>query len=241
MLSTAATLPLFGQSAPSSPPALGAERVPRTVPALLAQMRAWAEAGRLRRLDHALAEFVAGLEPGPSTALVMAAALLAHLEGRGHTCLPLSLLQAPPLAYWQGRKGAAAGTGEVDLSVDDRALQAWWAEMPTDLPGWRAALAACTATVRVAGSATDAGQPLVLWADPYQPPGTWRLYLRRYWDHERRVVQALQTRCQSPLAVKAQAATAGLEALFPRAAAPSKAATPGAATEPAPDWQRLAT
>ena len=55
-------------------------------------LRQWSEAGWLRRLDSALAAFVAELDPQAQPALLVTTALLAHMEGRGHTCLPLAPL-----------------------------------------------------------------------------------------------------------------------------------------------------
>ena len=78
-------------------------------------LQQWVDAGWLRHLDRALARWVAELDPQARPELLMATALLAHLEGRGHTCLPLAhLLQAPiePLAWpvraVQGERGVLA-------------------------------------------------------------------------------------------------------------------------------------
>src|SRR3989475_5866470 len=56
----------------------------------------WADAGLLRRLDAALASFVAGQDAQAGPALLVAAALLAQMEGRGHSCLPLAPLAGNP-------------------------------------------------------------------------------------------------------------------------------------------------
>ena len=58
----------------------------------LTTLRQWSDAGWLRRLDSALAAFVLELDPQAPPALLVATALLAHMEGRGHTCLPLAPL-----------------------------------------------------------------------------------------------------------------------------------------------------
>ncbi len=62
--------------------------------ALLATLDAWTDAGLLRQLDSAFARFVAGLDPAARPALLVAAAVLARMEGRGHSCLPLAPLAA---------------------------------------------------------------------------------------------------------------------------------------------------
>ena len=61
-------------------------------------LRQWSEAGWLRRLDSALAAFVAELDPEAAPVLPVATALLAHMEGRGHTCLSVAELCQPPVA-----------------------------------------------------------------------------------------------------------------------------------------------
>src|SRR5256885_1515877 len=70
--------------------------VPPDTNELLALLRRWADAGLLRRLDAALASFVAGQDAQAGPALLVAAALLAQMEGRGHSCLPLAPLAGNP-------------------------------------------------------------------------------------------------------------------------------------------------
>ena len=48
-------------------------------------LRAWSEAGWLRRLDSALAAFMAELDPHAAPVVLVATALLAQMEGRGHS------------------------------------------------------------------------------------------------------------------------------------------------------------
>ena len=61
----------------------------------LTTLRQWSDAGWLRRLDSALAAFVLELDPQAPPALLVATALLAHMEGRGHTCLSLESFVPP--------------------------------------------------------------------------------------------------------------------------------------------------
>ena len=68
--------------------------------AVLSGLRALADAGLLRQLDWALAQFIAEHDPEAAPELLVATALLAHFEGQGHSCLPLGglrdrLLQLP--------------------------------------------------------------------------------------------------------------------------------------------------
>ena len=183
---------------------------------LLDTLRQWSDAGWLRRLDTALAAFVAELDPQAQPALLMATALLAHLEGRGHTCLPLAPLVRNPVAV-------------LGWPVDaQEALLGLWPTLPRDLGDWLAALRT-SPVVRQADQGDDLGQPLVLGGSAEAP----LLYLRRYWAYETRVVQALAERTATPQPVDEARVRQWLDRLF----AP-------AAGEPAAgcgvDWQKLA-
>ena len=93
--------------------------------AALAALRRLADAGWLRQLDWALAQFVARRDPEAAPEVLVATALLAQLEGHGHSCLPLALLGARPLALpgWPADGQEALGT----------LLQG----MPRDTAAWR--------------------------------------------------------------------------------------------------------
>ena len=56
-----------------------------TPAAMLERLQHWRSAGWLRPLDVALAAFVHELDNGAPASLLLAAALLAQLEGRGHS------------------------------------------------------------------------------------------------------------------------------------------------------------
>ncbi|MEY8874946.1 MAG: exodeoxyribonuclease V subunit alpha, partial [Leptothrix sp. (in: b-proteobacteria)] len=196
--------------------------------ALLPRLKAWVGHGWLRRLDHALPAFLRDLDPASGDALLLASALLAHLEGRGHTCLPLADLvaDADALLAWP-----AAALDELRA-----ALPSW----PTQVSTWTDALAASplvaidaapdgaadvTVTVTAQGRAGAAAgqQPLVLRGD--------KLYLRRYWRHEQQVAQALSQRVAAGVAVDEAAARHWLARLFP----PRANGEPGGL-----DWQQIA-
>jgi hypothetical protein len=76
----------------------------------LTLLRNWRAESWLRALDLALAEFLHGLAPDAPPSLLMAAAWLAQLEGRGHSCLPLDGLaqEAPALLAWPPEAQGAA-------------------------------------------------------------------------------------------------------------------------------------
>ena len=179
-------------------------------------LRHWSDAGWLRRLDTALAAFVAELDPQAQPALLVATALLAHLEGRGHTCLPLAPLVRDPAAV-------------LGWPVDaHEALQGVWPTLPHALGDWLAALRA-SPVVRQADPGDDQGQPLVLGGSAEAP----LLYLRRYWAYETRVVQALAERTATPQPVDEARVRQWLDRLFAPAAG---AAAPAHGV----DWQKLA-
>ncbi|NMM77153.1 exodeoxyribonuclease V subunit alpha [Rhodococcus sp. SRB_17] len=210
------SLPLFAEwetaAAPAPAPAA-------TAPDTLDTLRQWSDAGWLRQLDSALAAFIADLDPQAPPALLVATALLAHMEGRGHSCLPLAPLVAHP--------GAVLGW---PAEAQD-ALAALWAGLPERLADWRAALRG-SPVVWAGGPDTDTGQPLVLSGTASAP----RLYLRRYWGYERAVAQQILERTATPLAVDAAAVRGWLDRLFAPAAATGS--VPGGAG--AVDWQKLA-
>ena len=153
----------------------------------------WAEQGVLRRLDAALARFVAALCPQASPQVLIAVAVLADLEGRGHTCVLLDALPQHIAALQERAARAAAPAATTDFSA------------PQD---WARALRACPAVFEE--GAMDTGAPLVLSAG--------RLYLRRYWRDELRVAAQIQQRLQQGLTVDMTGAAAVLPRLFPPAA-----------------------
>ena len=174
----------------------------------------WTEQGLLRHIDSALAAQLLRLDPHAHPALLVAATLLAQMEGRGHTCLPLQDLCAPPVALlgWP----AAMVQGPLGLS-------ALWAQLPGTLEDWKTALQSDGVRAR---DATDRGQPLVLDGTPHAP----LLYLRRYAGYEQRVGEGLLQRAGELLAVPEAAARAWLDRFF-ASPTPSPAHT---------DWQKVA-
>ena len=184
-------------------------------------LRQWTEQGLLRHLDSALAAQLLRLDATASPALLVAAALLAHMEGRGHTCLRLAELGQPPAALLGWPAAALEGP---------QGLLALWAQLPAALADWQAALLghARGPALRTA-DAPDLGQPLVLGGTAPAP----LLYLRRYAGYEQRVGQGLLQRAAEPLAVPQAAARHWLDRFFePRADAVDAADQT--------DWQKLA-
>ena len=220
--------------------------------ATLRTLLAWTEQGGLRRLDSAMAHFVQQLDAQASPPLLVASALLAHMEGRGHVCLPLRelVLQPQSVLAWPDKMQTGLST--------------LWAELPKGLSAWLKALQR-SPVVRCAwrgvgaesadrgdsAQSADKGQPLVLGGTPEQP----LLYLRRYWVYEQQVAQAMAERARALPHVDTEAARYWLDRLFPvpthsgpDATTPSGAANLMGAqfTEshdtraPGPAWQKIA-
>ena len=191
-------------------------------PEILHRLDAWASAGWLRRLDSALATFIFRLDPNAPPALLAAVAVLACMEGRGHTCLPLTELAQPP----------ADLLGWPQEQRDE--LEDLWRGLPVDVEGWVAALCASPVVESHGDSSTNPharcidAAPLVLDVGGGQP----RLYLRRYWNHERSIATAVRLRTEHSVAVDVPGVRGWLDQLFD-----------GASLQALPDhvdWQKCA-
>ena len=101
--------------------ALG-DRDPRWRHAPLRQETAQRKLGQglLRHIDSAFAAQVLRLDAKAPAPLLVAAAMLAHMEGRGHTCLPLAELCQPPVALLGWPAAAVDGA---------QGLKALWAHL----------------------------------------------------------------------------------------------------------------
>ncbi len=178
----------------------------------------WTGQGLLRHIDSALAAQLLLLDAHASPALLVAAAVLAQMEGRGHTCLPLAELCQPPVVLLGWPAAAVEGA---------QGLKALWTHLPAKLADWQTALQAHSPGSCLRGAdAPDQGQPLVLGGTADAP----LLYLRRYAGYEQRVGQSLLQRAGEALAVPEGAAREWLDRFF----APK-------AEEPHPtDWQKVA-
>ena len=153
---------------------------------LLDQLDLWAEAGWLRRLDAAFARFIAKLSPASPPEVLLAAALLTHMEGRGHSCLALDTLLNAPQEVLGWPEDAATALADV-LRILPR--------------NWTNAVAASS----VVGH--DQHQPLVL--------DSHRLYLNRYWHYECRVATSIRERSEHTDTVDSTRIPEQLAQLFP--------------------------
>ncbi len=192
-------------------------------PPLAEQLHAWQQDGVLRQLDVAWMDFVRTHDPHAHDCLLLVSTLLAHMEGRGHSCLPLAAAVHNPAALlaWDSSSHAA--------------LAAQWQQLPRSLAAWLAAISA-SPLVRVVGRDADLGQPMVLAGADTPAP---LLYLRRYWHHERLVAQHVLARSQADTRVDTAQLQHWLQRLFPTLPAPPVPPTPPDAATPV-DWQKTA-
>ncbi|MHB1715280.1 MAG: AAA family ATPase, partial [Acidithiobacillus ferrooxidans] len=182
---------------------------------MIDQLRAWTSAGWLRPLDLAFAQFLIRLDPQAPALLPLAGALLARLEGEGHTCIALEDFLGAPERFldWP-----APGHAMLATALGDWPHAAQWTET--------LARSRCVqVTERNAPvPANGAETPLVLSAA--------RLYLRRYWRDQQFIAEALRQRAQQRVADAAnpEALRPWLEQLFPASDEPGDALP----------WQKIA-
>ncbi len=159
---------------------------------LLVLLASWTERGWLRELDRALALFFAELDPTAPPLLILGAALASHQLGQGHVCLDLAATLADP--------DFALSLPPEGEEAENAALLPSQLLAGLELAEWLAAFA---------GSPLLAGEdaaPLVLAGQC--------LYLRRYWDYERRVAGRIAERLQAASAAPGDLAQR-LGTLFP--------------------------
>ena len=180
---------------------------------LLLLLERWTERGWLRALDRAFVGFLHELAPEGDPLVLLAAALTSHQLGHGHVCLDLfETLKEPDFALSLPPEGEVQSTA---MLLPSQLLEA------LDGDAWCRALQTSSLVAEAHDTCEEAAQrPLVLCER--------RLYLRRYWNYERRIDSALRQRLAAREAVPADLRER-LQALF-------GAAEPGALV----DWQKLA-
>ncbi|WP_267224026.1 exodeoxyribonuclease V subunit alpha [Dyella silvae] len=164
----------------------------------LAPLHQAVERDLLRPLDVAFAHFLAAEDASAATMLPLLGALTSRQQADGHLCLDL--------AMWEPLAEEAA----------------WPASWRTLLHAATADMAGLTRSTLIAAAEDRqrTSSPLVL-------DGS-RLYLRRYWNHEQRVAQAISTRLATSHTAPAHLPEQ-LARLFP------------SANTSGPDWQRVAS
>ena len=214
--------PALAQPALAQPP----PPVPANTAALLRTLKGWSGRGWLRRLDSAFAGFMLDLCPDAPPPVVMAAALVAHMEGRGHSCLLIDSLLRDPEALLGWNPEAAVEFHTVATVFAFR-LEEWLDALHGSPLVWVDDWPSRPST-------PDANQPLVLRGC--------KLYLRRYWRYERQVAARVLQRAAARIPVDAEKALAWVDRLFPPLAEPAPAIEsfpPSRATRSL-DWQKVA-
>lgn len=202
----------------------------RDPPALFALLDRWVTRGWLRALDRAFAAFLAREVPDASAPLLLAAALASHQLGRGHVCLDLAqTLAEPDLALSLPPEGD---------SLEDPPPRPSALLGELTLADWQASL----------------DHPLIIGHGPGNSPlvldGT-RLYLRRYWHHERSIRHHIASRldketCRSAIYCRFDASTNGADRRPAEATHTSDTTTLAATldalfpTSATLDWQKAA-
>lgn len=209
-----------------------------TPAALLETLETWQAAGWLRHLDVAFARFLHESDPGAPASLLLAAALVAHLEAGGHGALPLSGWPASveALIGWPAeglqalrRCGQEAHTGPDDAGPT-----------PGLPPEWTASRLLAIETVPAWPPCGQPGQPGDR-GDPGTSPlvaSAGLLYLRRYWRHEMRIAEHIRARTGPTGGTSDHPASGPIDAT--RARALLDALFGPAPAEAEPDWQRVA-
>lgn len=175
---------------------------------VLHQLQQWVGVGWLRGLDRALVLFLLDMQPDAEPLVLLAAALASHQLGHGHVCLDLAeTLRNPDASLSLPPEGQQVGQ---DVQLPSQLLR------PVTAARWAELLAASSLVEQAAGGQGE--RPLVLHGQ--------RLYLRRYWNYERRVASALQQRLATKLPLPDNL-SAQLDRLF-------------ADSRQYPDWQKLA-
>ncbi len=179
---------------------------------LLHQLDNWVTRGWLRALDRSFATFILEQDSQAQASVLLAATMTSHQLGRGHSCLDLSAtLQAPDFVL------SLPPEGEEGSQLPSQWL------LGLDVAQWRQALALSPMVEDRDGHQRFPERPLVLTGQ--------RLYLRRYWNYERSIAQALSGRLNVD-AVTPEKLSSRLDALFPDAFEVNG--------ERCSDWQKIA-
>ncbi|PXW48381.1 DNA helicase/exodeoxyribonuclease V alpha subunit [Erwinia sp. AG740] len=172
----------------------------------------WVDCGWLRELDRALVRFLHQECPEASPLLLLGAALVSYQLGRGHVCLDLAATLADS-------SFSLALPPEGDRSDNRKIARPAQALAGVTLSAWLTALQQPQLVASGEGVT-----PLVLVGS--------RLYLRRYWQYEQDVRQAITRQLRHNETLRAAIAPAALRqrlaALFP------------ATTPHTTNWQKLA-
>lgn len=207
---------------------------------MLELLQDWARAGWIRWLDAELAAFLyqqtEQQEPA-SPLLLLAAALASHQSGHGHVCLDLQHCLTEPDRALSLPPEHALHTPDISPSSVLSLIS---------LDQWLSAIAHKTITeIRTTGenarkeksaSEDSDSSPLILTQSPAASP---MLYLRRFWQYEQQISNAIYHRLKHPAHVDEQVLRGILDKLFPD----QGQALTGDNSQPPPgncNWQKIA-
>lgn len=183
--------------------------------AMLQEFERWRNAGWLRSLDTAFARFIHDTDPDAPASLLLAAALVAQLEGSGHSGLPLTELASDSglLLGWPSEGTEALRQALADWPEGGAAQRKAWQSRPA---------------LEIDPSNEMGASPLVL--------SRGLLYLRRYWRYESRVAAQIHARTlerTQPATVTRDVDAAAARELLDRLFGPT-------ASSAETDWQKVA-
>lgn len=182
----------------------------------------WVEAGAIRALDKALAQFMVEQCPTLDPQVVLAIVLVSERNGHGHICLDLQRALQHPEELLSGLEAKSAHAPLVRQQLKQL--------LPDSLNQWQQALsqyAAIQNQFALIDSNSEVEQrPLVLAGRTSRP----LLYLRRYWAYEQHILQGINHRLEQKLTLPVGDTQRILSQLFP-VQIDSNAE---------PDWQKIA-
>lgn len=226
---------LFDHTPPENQPGTqGPAPELQSTSSLLTLLAAWHEQGWLRALDLSWVAFLHEQLPDADPLALLLAALASHQTGRGHVCLDLAVTLAQPERALSLPPDPLAGD---DLPTTPEQLLAsvtleQCLDRLADLPALVSLDERSSQAADRDAQAEDLPDcpPLVLRQSTEGP----LLYLRRYWQFETGIEQALRQRLSKPLTLPDSTVEQALTVLFP---ASDELADKGVEQ---PDWQRVA-
>lgn len=169
----------------------------------------WQAAGWIRQIDLALAKFLRAQEE-PDELVWLMAALVSCQVGRGHVCLDLAALLADPQPV-------------LNLPIHSAGYENDQPRLPAEVLKDISLHDCCRRLLHSDAVTTGAGSSPMVLVDN-------NLYLRRYWQHEKRIGDDLRARMVVDTSLDTEHLKTQLDDLFP-GQADSRAT---------PNWQKLA-
>ncbi|MBM6550515.1 exodeoxyribonuclease V subunit alpha [Marinomonas ostreistagni] len=150
-------------------------------------MLSWVDLGLIRYVDYALVKFVREQVAEQNEDLLLALLLTSHSVSLGQVCLDLDAVLATPTMLFNQE-----GVDSEERQQGMAQLQNWLADCQRDT--WLQSLRNCPAVAdeQNAYQGDQAATPFVL----VEQQGRALLYLRRYWQAERTIVEGIKARLE---------------------------------------------